>query len=150
MALALGSDPRTVIGEVARRHGYECLKEEQLSAIKKFVSGQDVFESLPTGFGKSLIYGLLPALRQSSGDLCMTLASVTGHCLDCQALSLAPTLSNRQRCVRSPTCHNTNSSHLTIKTCGCEIITLTPCNERGRNKHCIGKLPDPFLRGVAQ
>ena len=40
MALALGSDLRTVIGEVARRHGYECLKEEQLSAIKKFVSGQ--------------------------------------------------------------------------------------------------------------
>ena len=33
MALALGSDPRTVIGEVARRHGYECLKEEQLSVI---------------------------------------------------------------------------------------------------------------------
>ena len=60
MALALESDLRTVIGDVARGHGYERLKEEQLSAIEKFVSGQDVFVSLSTGFGKSLIYGLLP------------------------------------------------------------------------------------------
>ena len=51
----------------------------------------------------------------------------------------------------SPTTgYNINSSHLTIKTCGCEIITLTPCNERGRNQYCIAKLPDPFLCGVAQ
>ena len=46
--------------------------------------------------------------------------------------------------------YNINSLHLTIKTCGCEIITLTPCNERGRNQYCIAKLPDPFLCGVAQ
>ena len=40
MALALESDLRTVIGEVVRKHGlrYERLKEEQLSAIEKFVS----------------------------------------------------------------------------------------------------------------
>ena len=62
MALSFGSDLRAVISEVARKHGYEHLKEEQLSAIEKFVSGHDVFVSLPTGFGKSLIYGLLPAV----------------------------------------------------------------------------------------
>ena len=50
---------RTVIGEVARGHGYEHLKDEQLSAIEKFVCGQDVFVSLPTGFRKSVIYGIL-------------------------------------------------------------------------------------------
>ena len=55
-----------MIGEVARGHAYECLREEQLSAIEKFVSGQDAFVSLPTGFGK---------------------CSVTSHCLDCQAHS---------------------------------------------------------------
>ena len=61
MALALESDLPTVIGEVARGHGYDVrLREEQLSAIEKFASGQDVFVSLPKGFGKSLIYGLLP------------------------------------------------------------------------------------------
>jgi len=43
-----------VIGEVARGQGYECLKEEQLSDFEKFVSGQDVFVSLPTGFGNPL------------------------------------------------------------------------------------------------
>ena len=51
-----------LIAEVAKEHGYEKLKEEQLLAIGEFVSEKDVFVSLPTGFGKSLIYGLLPAV----------------------------------------------------------------------------------------
>ena len=54
--------PREAISEVARNHGYERLKEEQLLAIEKFVTGSDVFVSLATGFGKPLIYGLLPAV----------------------------------------------------------------------------------------
>ena len=62
MALALESDLRTMIGEAVRGHGYDRLKEEQLSAIEKFVSGQDDFVSLPTGFGQSVIYGLLPTI----------------------------------------------------------------------------------------
>ena len=51
-----------LIAEVAKEHGYEKLKEEQLLAIDEFVSGKDAFVSLPTGFGKSPIYGLLPAV----------------------------------------------------------------------------------------
>ena len=51
-----------LIVEVAKEHGYEKLKKEQLLAIDEFVSGKDVFVSLPIGFGKSLIYGLLPAV----------------------------------------------------------------------------------------
>ena len=54
--------PREAISEVARFHGYERSKEEQLLAIETFVTRSDVFVSLPTGFGKSLIYGLLPAV----------------------------------------------------------------------------------------
>ena len=38
------------------------LKEEQLVAVEQFVSGKDVFVSLPTGFGKSLIHNILPAI----------------------------------------------------------------------------------------
>ena len=64
MAALVEADPlpREAISEVSRNHGYERLKEEQLLAIEKFVTGSDVFVSLPMGFGKSLIYGLLPAV----------------------------------------------------------------------------------------
>ena len=43
--------------------GFVELKSEQLKAIVEFVRGREVFVSLPTGFVKSLIYGLIPALR---------------------------------------------------------------------------------------
>ena len=36
------------------------LKEKQHEAILSFCQGRDVFVSLPTGYGKSVIYGLLP------------------------------------------------------------------------------------------
>ena len=36
------------------------LKDKQRQAILTFVRGQDTFVSLPTGYGKSLIYALLP------------------------------------------------------------------------------------------
>ena len=53
---------RVLIAEVAKDHGYEKLKEEQLLAIDEFILGKDVFVSLPAGFGKSFIYDLLPAV----------------------------------------------------------------------------------------
>ena len=36
------------------------LKEKQREAIERFCSGNDVFVSLPTGYGKSLIFAMLP------------------------------------------------------------------------------------------
>ena len=36
------------------------LKQEQTDAISSFLSGRDVFVALPTGYGKSLIYSVLP------------------------------------------------------------------------------------------
>ena len=38
------------------------LKPKQLEAIVAFCEGQDVFVSLPTGFGKSVIYAILPLI----------------------------------------------------------------------------------------
>ena len=42
--------------------GFQCLKEKQIEAISSYVKGKDTFVSLPTGFGKSLIYGVLPSI----------------------------------------------------------------------------------------
>ena len=41
--------------------GYKKLNHRQNEAVKEFVSGRDVFVSLPTGSGKSLCYAVLPA-----------------------------------------------------------------------------------------
>ena len=38
---------------------YDRVKPEQMTAIEAFVSGMDVFVTLPTAFGKSLIYATL-------------------------------------------------------------------------------------------
>lgn len=45
--------------EVGSSFEYQ-LKEKQLEAMATFVSGRDVFVSLPTGYGKLAIYALLP------------------------------------------------------------------------------------------
>ena len=50
-----------IIVKAAGSLGYT-LKPEQKQALLKFVGGQDVFVSLPTGFGKSLCYILLPRI----------------------------------------------------------------------------------------
>ena len=50
-----------IIVKAAGSLGYT-LKPEQKQALLKFVGGQDVFVSLPTGFGKSLCCILLPRI----------------------------------------------------------------------------------------
>ena len=55
--------------------GLKKVKKEQRRVIHDFVSARDVFVSLPTGYGKSFCYALLPAvfdhLRSSIDcDLC--------------------------------------------------------------------------------
>lgn len=52
-------DTGSAISKAAASLGYT-LKPEQRRSVEKFVSGQDVFVSLPTGFGKSLCYAILP------------------------------------------------------------------------------------------
>ena len=43
-----------------RKAGVTELKEKQKECMVRFLEGHGVFGSLPTGYGKSLIYGLLP------------------------------------------------------------------------------------------
>ena len=40
--------------------GLRELKPKQLKSIESFMSGRDTFVSLPTGYGKSIIFGIFP------------------------------------------------------------------------------------------
>ena len=51
---------RAVVIESARQLGYTKLKERQVEAVEAFIKGHDMFISLPTGYGKSVIYAVLP------------------------------------------------------------------------------------------
>ena len=52
---------KSIIQECALLLGYSSVKPEQEEAMKAFVKQQrDVFIAVPTGFGKSLRYSLLP------------------------------------------------------------------------------------------
>ena len=46
--------------EAAKSLGYPTLKDEREKVLSKFLEGNDVFVSLPTGYGKSLSYAALP------------------------------------------------------------------------------------------
>ena len=53
---------KQTIVAVAETLGFPSLKEKQLEALVSFAFGKDTLISLPTGYGKSIIYGLLPSL----------------------------------------------------------------------------------------
>lgn len=38
------------------------LKDKQMEAVCAFVNGKDTFVALPTGYGKSIVYGILPSV----------------------------------------------------------------------------------------
>lgn len=53
---------KAAISTAACTLGYEKLKTEQEKSIVQFMKGRDVFVSLPTGYGKSLCYIILPSV----------------------------------------------------------------------------------------
>ena len=50
----------TAVARAAERLGLRALKQKQTESIKAFLSGNDVFVTVPTGYGKSIVYGILP------------------------------------------------------------------------------------------
>ena len=71
----LERDRITVIVRVAAAEaGFQDLKPEQMQAILEFINGRDIFVLLPTGYGKSLIYRLLPlSLSKTRKYICRCL-----------------------------------------------------------------------------
>ena len=56
------ADIDRIIDNAGSRIGYSMLKPEQRRVLKGFVEGRDIFVLLPTGYGKSLFYALLPSI----------------------------------------------------------------------------------------
>ena len=52
----------TALKKVMERMDLQELKPKQIESIETFVSGKDTFVSLPTGYGKSVIFAILPLL----------------------------------------------------------------------------------------
>ena len=48
------------IQEAVRKMGLEDLKEKQNETVTAFLRGSDVFLTVPTGYGKSIVFGVLP------------------------------------------------------------------------------------------
>ena len=52
------------------QHVFKALFPKQREAVEAFMSGRDVFISLPTGYGKSFCYGCLPiVLRDKTSSI---------------------------------------------------------------------------------
>ena len=60
-----GSVALQAVWEWQRKLGYPTIKPEQLEAVESLLKGEDVFLSVPTGFGKSLVFQMLPFCADS-------------------------------------------------------------------------------------
>jgi len=55
-------DLPSALNFASQRMGIKRLKPKQLEVLEAFVFGKDTFVSLPTGYGKSVIFAILPLL----------------------------------------------------------------------------------------
>ena len=62
MATFTETEVRDAAIVAARQLGYEQMKPEQLEVVSGVLNGHDVFAILPTGFGKSLCFAILPSM----------------------------------------------------------------------------------------
>ena len=66
------------IEEAVQKLGLDSLKEKQMEAARSFASNQDTFVCLPIGYGKSIIYAMLPyVFDKLRGKLLLAVLSST-------------------------------------------------------------------------
>lgn len=69
--------------------GVTSLKDKQMEAIVSFMEGKDVFVCLPTGYGKSLCFALLPLvfdyLRKQTGSIVLCVTPLTSLMMEQKA-----------------------------------------------------------------
>ena len=77
------------VDSAASTIGMESLKPLQREVIIKFASGNDVFAALPTGYGKSLCFVLLPLvfdrIRGSSSSIVVCVSPLTALMMEQRA-----------------------------------------------------------------
>ena len=56
-----------IIKQAGNHLGYDTIKPEQLKVVSHFLKGVDCFVILPTGYGKSLCFALLPLVFNAIG-----------------------------------------------------------------------------------
>ena len=82
-AIMTAADERLEVAlqSCCRDIGVESLKEHQREAIVSFVDGNDVLVCLPTGYGKSLCFAVLPLvfdyLRERRGSIVICVSPLT-------------------------------------------------------------------------
>ena len=67
---------RRALEESVNDTGFGPLKAKQQEALEAFVSGKDTFVALPTGYGKSIIYAILPSVYDKIRGMYCTTANI--------------------------------------------------------------------------
>ena len=77
MAVESDNSVSEIIGAAASSLGYAEIRLLQETAVRAFVTGSDIFLSIPTGGGKSLCYAVLPReldmLRRNDTPQCLVI-----------------------------------------------------------------------------
>jgi len=50
------------LDQTIKELGFQSLKPKQREAVEAFIARKDVMVVLPTGYGKSIVYAVLPSL----------------------------------------------------------------------------------------
>ena len=120
--------------------GYDDLREEQTKVLCPFVEGREVFVPLPTGFGKSLCYVLLPlvfdSLKSRSEADCKSIVVVVSLLIALMEDQVSSYSANgiRSAFIDSESDIDTQTS---VISSGCQIVLFSPealiSNRRWRN-----------------